>query len=69
MEGSFLSAAKPSELGSIGVLLLVVVVGTLLELTHVQFMRGVFKSCQIFKYHLKTQVTFCRGEFKSCQIL
>ncbi len=69
MEGSFLSAAKPSDLGSIGVLLLVVVVGTLLELTHVQFMRGVFKSCQIFKYHLKTQVTFCRGEFKSCQIL
>ena len=48
MEGSFLSVAKPSDLGSIGVLLLVVVVvGPLLELTHVQVMRGVFKSCQI----------------------
>ena len=46
----FLSAAKPSGLGTLCVLLLLVVVvgGPLLELTHVQFFRGVFKSCQIF---------------------
>ncbi len=56
----FLSAAKPSDLGTLRVLLFLVVVGggTLLELTHVQFFRGVFKSYQICFYPLKTQVTF-----------
>ncbi len=45
----FFSAAKPSGLGTLCVVLVVVVVGgPLLELTHVQFFRGVFKSCQIF---------------------
>ncbi len=45
----FLSAAKPSDLGTLGVGLVVVVGGgPLLELSHVQFFRGVFKSCHIF---------------------
>ena len=48
----FFSAAKPSGLGTLCVVpvvvVVVVVVGPLLELTHVQFFRGVFKSCQIF---------------------
>ncbi len=46
----FLSEAKPSDLGTLGVVVLLVVAwgGPLLELTHVQFFRGVFKSCQIF---------------------
>ena len=48
----FLSAAKPSDLGTLGVVLVVLVVvvggGPLLELTHEQFFRGVFKTCQIF---------------------
>ena len=53
----FLPAAKPSDLGTLGVVVFVVFVvfcffvgggGPLLELTHVQFFRGVFKSCQIF---------------------
>ncbi len=47
---NFLSAAKPSDLGTLGVVLVVVVGGwgaPLLELNHVQFFRGVFKSCQI----------------------
>ena len=48
----FFSEAKPSDLGTFGVVLVVVVDddwgGPLLELIHVQFFRGEFKSCQIF---------------------
>ncbi len=55
LEVSFLSAAKTSDLGTLGVVFLLWLLGgPLLELTHVQFFRGVFKSCQIIskpKYH------------------
>ncbi len=47
----FLSAAKPSDLGTLGVVVLLLVVvggGPLFCFYHVQFFRGVFKSCQIF---------------------
>ena len=52
-DSSFLPAAKPSDLGTLGVV--VVVVGPLLELSNVQFFRGMFKSCQIFNIISKSK--------------
>ncbi len=70
----FLSAAKPSDLGTLGVLLLlllVVVVGggwtTFGTYPCAAFQRCVQKLPDFF-YPLKTQVTLWRGVFKSCQI-
>ncbi len=47
----FFSATKPSDLGTLSVVVLLLVVvwgGPLFFFYHVQFFRGVFKSCQIF---------------------
>ncbi len=61
----FLSEAKPSDLVTLGVLLLLIFLlvcgGGFLELTYVQFFIGVFKSCQILYTHLPS---IFRGAFK-----
>ncbi len=48
IEARLFICGEAARSNTLGVLLLVVVGEPLLELTHVQFFRGAFKSCQIF---------------------
>ncbi len=63
---SFLSAAKPSDLGTLGAVL-IVGGGTFGTYPCAVFQRCVQKSPYFF-YPLKIHVTLWRGVFKSCQI-